>query len=588
MERQDTSAIFFGKKRDAVKTTEHLFARLRRFQQDHDGQLPEDLRLTLNDILSQLDQISRDLNSVPQKLVVLGDMQIGKSSFINELLGCKLLRVGRGVGTTAVLTEVTRRDQVGFRGTVKFRSHDKIAEFVQYVLAEEESRKRMAEFKAHKQDAKDVDPERKTENSKLESIQIILKGIFGFIPKLDEDLKLLPVADKIGSDPIHFEAATLDKLQEMMYPYMVPEEGSSLTLMVESISFEGPFDCLPAGVTLIDTPGLGDVEAVNSERTFELLDTENLHLWYVMEALMALEKKDHKNFLERVLVTDGRNRNVSLVCTKVDRAAMDTEQTIDEFIQDRKAAMLRRLKNIRKDHSNADEIMIESIFFGYIHCTRREPYPAPARGFEVWQSALQKIGAEADERLRLCEDRLQSIKNRVINFGLTPAPANVPKDKLGHWAYECEAGIAQIGTQLSFFHDSRTAFYKNVCESGLWSRLWYTTLAATMDVWRRGVFTSRGQVRQAINFNMDVAVPCLTAAPAVGDVFSNHLLQWISNLKLILIAWAERPPGLMKDVQVDLEQLRTRFEDAHTQFFNVIALSNHIRDFLSDKNRCYG
>ncbi len=48
---------------------------------------------------------------------------------------------------------------------------------------------------------------------------------------------------------------------------------------VKLVHIEGPFEHIPPGVTLIDTPGLGDSSICRSYRTLDIISTVNV-VWY--------------------------------------------------------------------------------------------------------------------------------------------------------------------------------------------------------------------------------------------------------------------------------------------------------------------
>ncbi len=224
-------------------------------------------------------------------------------------------------------------------------------------------------------------------------------------------------------------------------------ERSSLIALLTRIEIEGPFSNLPAGVTLVDTPGLGDAIDINSNQTFNSLRSYDV-IWFATKCDGCLEKiEEHESFgrllditgwdCEDMLAGGEKKKELRILVTKAD----DPTQWADAVIKVKEQVLMimwrRFLK--RRNKKISEHILVsktemekqltaeeksklfhlaQSIYVGCTSCSAAFQYKN-GEGMDSWRECLDnfgimrhaelaKIGQDMEQMTKAFQERLRN------------------------------------------------------------------------------------------------------------------------------------------------------------------------------------
>jgi hypothetical protein len=153
--------------------------------------------------------------------------------------------------------------------------------------------------------------------------------------------KPLPLAFNIGRASLSFEADSMEALAERIQnePELQAIKNDDVDIdnpTIALIQIAGPFQHLPPGVVLVDTPGLGDADVVKSFKTLELLDSAQV-LWFVSPAAYQLAREWDKQILLKAKQLGKLIKEWHIVVTKAD---VETQRS-DEHVKAYRNKMLK-------------------------------------------------------------------------------------------------------------------------------------------------------------------------------------------------------------------------------------------------------
>lgn len=263
----------------------------------------------LRSLIEELTQFIEDLNN--KKIGIAGSISSGKSTLINRLLGVPIVSCGGGE-TTAVAIELVSSPRNDFRATVHFLSiEDFIGFIIYYVLHREENNE---------------------DDLKLHAIMARLRATFDLQSDADQpqphaaDAELLDGqrgVDLIGASPVEIFANSVEDLRKQLAKYtkVRNDRPYSLSLFVDRVVIEGPFRGddgtlrLPAGVTIVDTPGLGSARVVNSQVAIDSAPAFD-ELWVTTTRENQLSNRVDRQYIHNFAVL--RSRPLRIVVTRCD------------------------------------------------------------------------------------------------------------------------------------------------------------------------------------------------------------------------------------------------------------------------------
>lgn len=295
-----------------------LAAKLRYLQrvvrniQDEDD-LPVEIRQELGAIEQELIASLEQLR--PHRIAVAGMLACGKSSFLNKVMvNGKLLGTGKGRTTTLPLELQYRGDSNKYRVTVEFLDSTSLRSSLK-LLGQWELRKRHEENPVLDE----------SETKKIDAATVRLKKLFSNVDQvLDQiqafgndgtvlslELRENEATARLGG-PAHVEEAdSLDTAKGVINSF----SKEPWSWVVRSIRVEGPFEFIPAGVVVVDTPGLGDADAVIAERTEQQLSAAD-EVWHLSDSAQSFGVDIEQMAVVQSLTEGGEARTVRAVITK--------------------------------------------------------------------------------------------------------------------------------------------------------------------------------------------------------------------------------------------------------------------------------
>ena len=99
----------------------------------------------------------------------------------------------------------------------------------------------------------------------------------------------------------------------------------TLSAAIKSIRIDGPFQNIPQGVVICDTPGLGDSDHQRSRRTLSMLPTFN-EVWFLEPLALSLSEDKEQKIIHK-LISD--NIKFKIIITK-SRSEIDDSDELDQ------------------------------------------------------------------------------------------------------------------------------------------------------------------------------------------------------------------------------------------------------------------
>ncbi len=441
--------------------------------------------------IDQLNNIERAIR--PLRVAVLGCMSAGKSTFLSALLGeDNLLPTGNGA-VTKVLAELEYMDENEFVATLSFASVDDIEQ-----LYEQEK----SMFHGETEDDEDI---------------AALTALYSLFDNTDEvlssggTLNPTPAARLIGTAPLKLRAPTLRGISDLLGNTLKQNE-ELYNYTLQSIRITGPFEHLPAGVVLIDTPGLDDANQVNSHRTLGELHTFD-EVWYANSYDTAMGKDTDQLVIRKLLsLPRGPSTRLHVVATKADEAKDRGPETLKTFQNNIHLSFCRHVlenRGVGDNFLRSTDLVLAKM--------RQQPVDVqqnvarlekrvevnfvaarkdPKVGLEYWRRRLQLLAKESKEKLQKEDIVILQLKNRPDTSGGVHT-SNGPRKVSGSWK------SAENLFNEAISKVDKKAIIVNLREA--WTRIRKSsTIAAIMHKNRAGAFRSHA-TRQNFDINFNIA-----------------------------------------------------------------------------------
>lgn len=500
----------------------------------------DDVTTSLTDFTRQLESI--ELNSKPHVIGLAGNVSAGKSSFINELLGAKVVSVDDG-STTAVTIEINYIPGNEYRATVHFASVEDIKNDL----------RSLCEAIPQHGGPEMYSPSLTALVSKLSRLFNFGTPIVPPNPLAEVDLEVLNSEDSlfrwIGAGPKIFTSTEVDQLLQQVEPYIRLRDEEHVNLLpyvVNRVCIEGPFAAIPPGVVLVDTPGLNDVSMINSQRTVDVLSRFD-ELWFLVDTSVLLSNHSDLAFLSSALINKGLP--VQIVSTKVDGKKRDggsleayrtkiRRNLRTLFIAHIRGYTLQQAQQITETTEEKVEIdkRLEKISIEFTGIPPEE-YCVPSIGFEYWRGRLTRIGEEKAAILSQLKDSLNMLEQAIRLLGVAGPKFSVPVDQFNSWRQNSQAAIVNIRDALGNIIN-RHDFVLGVRHRGSWSRVrHWAQFEAIMSPLRtrRGRFDS--PAIGLVDVNNDIENEWINATRHIRDDLLLMSMEFASTLQRIVDDW---------------------------------------------------
>ena len=358
---------------------------------------------------------------------ITGYVGVGKSTFINQLLGCDILPEGAG-SVTATPTYISRRESPLFRAEFHFVSQKTVEEELALLVE-------LQEKKDDSSDAYKVITARllllfkglriNDNYAELEPLPFhlpellmnLVEGVGGGPGFSDfralEDAKV--VVDLVGAKPLIIECESPEDLAAVY---------ADIVSMLHHVDIFGPFLNLPSDVVIVDTPGLGDKNVFKSEQTLNAINTLD-EMWVMTRGGEPLELEREQQFIQeahschvaiRVIVshidhesTEGDdNRRVLMNKCLTESLNPEPNELSNRILTDEERADTQEMVN---------KVTQEASFWR----TPESPTPAIHPGIRL----LRDMGNVVADRVDSVADALQEIE---ANAFLENEPSLLPDD----------------------------------------------------------------------------------------------------------------------------------------------------------------
>jgi hypothetical protein len=282
--------------------------------------------------LSELESIERALS--PKRIAVVGEVSAGKSTFLTHLLGQRpdLFRCGCGA-VTRVPTEI------------QFSPTDNNQYKVEFIyITQEELDADIQHYQQALEDNAAADNEEDDgDDTHFGFLTNHLSHFFRYdIANHSIDFNA-PIAEALQYVGHLIEVVTGDLETIANAIRVTTEENNNPKLpSLKLIRIQGPFEHLPPGVILIDTPGLGDHCGSRSQKTLNELD-QCQSIWYATSADTAMAREWDQILLQRLVHMENLQQDIHIIATKAD----DESKRSTESLQCFRSNML---KGVQRDY----------------------------------------------------------------------------------------------------------------------------------------------------------------------------------------------------------------------------------------------
>jgi len=512
----------------------------------------QDFIPSLRKLSSLLPDPSHPVNSWSGPNVIrvgfVGESQDGKSSFINALLGEQVSSGTKKKLASILPVGVGHQSCTTVALEMKWAPRDDFLVEID-ILTEEEL---VSIFQVDHHNADEPNASQEAEPKKKKKMEEAIKKAKE-MPEFQDDR---------GRSFLHF-AQNLENLPVFLKKALKSEPFSPV---VKKFQISGPFRLLPVGVVLVDCPGLNDKTARNEALARKILSSCNIRV--------VVTCHPHRDSVKKLIETAfliSFPRSVIAVVSKIDSNSdhwlEDEENSPLEKIVHKviftasasiKSNFLDHLKQLRDslDDFQGDPLeLCTKISFGAISSKIYEKIFNSARFVpnsdydDVELNDENYSGVPEMRHILLFEpflllsqnidSTLESIKNlirrRAENFFGNPEqqenPPGIEESQVREIFMPSFHTFEQKIDDFKSFLDRCRPLSKTWAEKasieGKWWELHSRTWEAAADSWRRGIFTSRGRVRQNINFHRDVS----TQIEKVVSIWAhNHLFSSFETL----------------------------------------------------------
>lgn len=288
---------------------------------------------SIADVIAQIHAHEQRIPVV--RVGIAGEVSAGKSTFLNQVLGCNILPVGMG-SVTPVPTYISYKNSPMFRAEFHFVSQSNVEV-------------ELAEFSSLQQDRETTSKVFKNLRAKLtllfkvEGLKIgadyaALEAVDFQAPVLnleenvggETDISALDRAHRLvdlaGGKPLIVESKDPERIAQIMKTIL---KDVNLAAVLLRVDISGPFLNLPPDVVLVDTPGLGDSKAFKSARTMNAVKTFD-EIWVLTQMSSLLVKEPEQELIQEA---HGCNIPIRVIVSHADTLEETEKTTIRQIMK---------------------------------------------------------------------------------------------------------------------------------------------------------------------------------------------------------------------------------------------------------------
>lgn len=605
---------FYSERNFVLQQVRKTWKDLVLLRKDSTAQLNEADMKYLSTLIANL--ASADTCLADCRIGIMGGVSEGKSTFLNALLGCKdLLASGCGAVTT-VCTEIRYCPSRDYAVRLCFVPAKEIYEDVKYYNSQEDG---------------EVD---ETDDAHIDIVINRLSGLFD-LEKSDLPAEtLVPLSPKaikfINHKPIEYRHTDIREIQKWLKQNLEANK-DVYQYCLDIIYIEGPFEHIPPGVTLIDTPGLGDGEKVNSSRTLEYMESFDC-IWYANHHGKAMSNKENAEFLCSIKTMI--DKEIHIIATQADTESNRTQETSDLYIKNMQKHYYRDF--LWKKYANDDKLLRSQLInetfvlnkmanafkeekelldqrvaaINVIFTSVDIPTNSLQAGKDDWMKMIRlKCQSKVEEFskqhqfLMTVYESIQSVSSSVASGVATTTGLirndffstdehstsstgsnhssnynNMSATEVTDWWKEIlHDSFHQPLLQTMLSESSIITMNQNILNSFTSYRLASNTIKATMNLKNRGVFKSRSYVqnmmvgKRLLDINQDIASEWVNRA-------ASHWHTALQELETFL----EYVNGAYPQVQGWMTNFIPQTKEHGNTIFNVRSLKDEIRGVLHE------
>jgi hypothetical protein len=466
----------------------------------------------------------------PVQIGMTGMVAVGKSTFLNSLLRAEVLP--RGNDSTTALPTYISYDADKYSVTVEYFCQEDVTELLKsFILSFDNTTSN--EHKALKSLLSHIFHPRPLPSPKAaESLLAENKDYFQYV---DHASDVLYEGDSSeGVLPAVARAATRQS-----------GVNAQIYIVAKRISISGPFETLPPGVTIVDTPGLGDRRGINPLRTVNSIRYFD-EVWHAAAVSASLSSPENDLVLKEILAhhQDNITRNITLriLLTMANVTLGDNRVGAAPVADSAPAAIRKYLLSFfialelglpYTDVADAIEFESEGAIAIYpedVVARAQARSLAKVRhidlvgspddsDFTAFHGALLIAGQKTSTELTDAENILQDIRARINQLGITA----LYNDHLVRVRRLREEFTARI-TEFRNFDVQGHEFNHQQLTNDIWRKGIYhhNTIKAAMDPARQGRFIGTGTVfKPQVDINRDIAELWMRNTTNIVDLLSD-------------------------------------------------------------------
>jgi hypothetical protein len=527
---------YFQERNELIFSVQTLYHRLATL-----SALTESDRRQVDVILPQLASIERAL--APKRIAVVGEVSAGKSTFLSHLLGHPGLFMSGCSAVTSVMTEIHFVPSTNYKVQFIYSTQDDLDADIEYYKKELENQMTSDSEEENDDNNEDI---------RFETILNHLRHYFQYVTtdhSINFNSPKLENLQYIGH-PVEEITGDLETIKlAMKTTVTMPSKLASLNL----IRIQGPFEHLPPGVVLLDTPGLGDGNEARSQTTIDGLN-QFQGVWYATSVGGAMSKEWDQMFLKKIIQMENLKNDIQIVATKADDEEKRSEDTLDIY----DANILRTIQkdylirsgikpkyligDIVNDHVKTLPLSIQQSLIdraSLIPVRFTSVQDNSVFGFEEWHRVCETYGVEMQDTLNEQKKIFNALLDKcLMKVGITGR--NMERSLLTEFdkaKKEFLAAIANIyapsdsytGASTDKMIDDLTTMWNNLNTKP-------NTRKAIMIPHRAGKFTRKekktfkGCKKLIFDLNEDIAVEWQQALRPTWDGFKERVQAWEHHL----------------------------------------------------------
>lgn len=536
-----------------------------------DDPLPQEIANELGALEQEVSALLEQLR--PYRIAIAGAIASGKSTFLNEaLVGTRddeFLRTGDGRTTELPLELQYRGDSDSYRVMVEFVEMSSLQLLLKLLGRWELRREREENPDLDQSEVNKIHASRSRLNMLFSNVEQVL-GQIRTLGESDVEVPALVLRENeatacIGGPARVVEVGSMEGAREVIAQY----SNEPWIWAVQSIRVEGPFEFIPAGVVVVDTPGLGDESVVISERTEAQLSAAD-EVWHLTPSAQLFAERTAHLAVVQSLTEGGASRTVRVVVTKCrgGRKPLPKDARIKTMRDNLIAAHRRGIpeESMTNDERRewterrrpAIEKRVNAIPVAFTEFT--DPY----EGVDTVHGWLRDLFTERSQRLDTLEIAFHWIVGRMEGLYTQTIPAPCTADELATWYSNVGNAHGQLTAAMNALASNMSDdSYHRMIALNRWAIDPASHMKNNRVQWKTGVSTMSNYghhiTRHGTQYNL------------TADIVNRYLdyMQHVRSCVMALQAAALALPANDARFAAALETLRTEFNNIEYSLFGA-------------------